>query len=86
MVLEGRFLRIIRKIKFTPEILLHRAAFLRQQEDIKTARQDLEEEALEISVRCGMFRYEADGRLLEGHIFIDENNPIEAEASLKRAE
>ena len=72
-------------ILFTPEILIHRATFLRQQKDMNSSRQDLEE-ALEIAVRCGMFPYEADGRLLEGHVFLDENNLEQAKKSLERAE
>ena len=72
-------------IHYTPEFLLHRAAFLRQQEEREPALQDLEE-ALEISIRCGMDRYEADGRLLEGHFFLDDNKEKEAEQALLRAE
>ena len=100
------------KMEFTPEFLLHRASFFRdqanlfhQQENSKrqqtyhdNARQDLEE-GLEISVRCSMILYEADLKLLEVDLLLDEADWLdnteltgkklkikEAEQSLLRAE
>ncbi|MBF0294333.1 MAG: TIR domain-containing protein [Magnetococcales bacterium] len=51
-------------IKHTPEILIHRAAFLRKKGDLQGARLDLEE-ALEICVWSGMKLFEAEARLEE---------------------
>ena len=79
------FIRQSGVILYTPEVLLHRATFLRQQGMREAAYQDVEE-ALAISVRCGMLLYEADGRLLEGHMFLDVDKRQEATQSLERAE
>ena len=69
----------------TPEFFLHRATFRRDQENHEAARMDMEE-GLEISERCGMILYEADLRLLEGHMLLDEKKIEEAEIALLRAE
>ncbi|MBF0294334.1 MAG: TIR domain-containing protein [Magnetococcales bacterium] len=54
-------------INNTPEILIHRAAFLRKKGDLQGARLDLEE-ALEICVWSGMKLFEAEARLEEGKL------------------
>ena len=69
----------------TPEYLIDRAALLRKMGKQKEARSDLYE-ALEITGRCGMILFEADARLLETYLYLDENNQTQAGKSLERAE
>ncbi|MEO5331249.1 MAG: hypothetical protein H7839_04440 [Magnetococcus sp. YQC-5] len=72
-------------VLYTPDILLHRASFLREQNEPDQAQFDLDE-ALEISEWSGMLLYEAEARLLEVHLRLDENNSDAAKKSLERAE
>ncbi len=58
------------KVDFFPLVLLARAAFHRRQGEWPDARRDLDE-AMEISIRCGLRLYEADGLLLEGNLNLD---------------
>ena len=67
------------------EILLQRATLLRCQREPDAARQDLAE-GLEIAQRCGLALLEVDGKLLEGHVLLDENRHDEAEEILVHAE
>lgn len=67
------------------EVLGDHASFLRQQGELEAAHQHLEE-ALLTSVRSGLRPCEAEGRLLEGHLFLDENDLERAETALVRAE
>ncbi|MBF0181416.1 MAG: TIR domain-containing protein [Magnetococcales bacterium] len=71
-------------IKNTPEILIYRAAFLRKQGELGKARLDLEE-ALEICVWSGMRLWEAEARLEEVHLLLDEKMREDAERALQRA-
>ncbi|MBF0180873.1 MAG: TIR domain-containing protein [Magnetococcales bacterium] len=71
-------------IRFTPEILIHRAAFLRKKGELKKAWLDLEE-ALEICVWSGMRLWEAEARLEEVHLLLDEKRREAAGEALKKA-
>ncbi|MBF0182060.1 MAG: hypothetical protein HQM03_18740 [Magnetococcales bacterium] len=72
-------------IQYTPYILTHRAAFLREQKELAKARLDLEE-ALEICVWSGMVIYEAEARLVEVELLLDEGKRELAKKALDRAE
>ena len=67
------------------EVLLQRALFMRRQREPEAARHDLEE-GLEMAQRCGLALLEVDGKLLEGHMLLDENKREEAEDALVYAE
>ncbi len=71
-------------ILFTPDILIHRAAFLRKQGELQKARLDLDE-ALEICTWSGMVLYEAEARLEEFYLSLKENRRENAEKALQRA-
>lgn len=66
-------------------VLLSRALLLRQLGELQAAQQVVAE-ALLTSVRCGLLLCEVEGRLLEGHLLLDDHKMEEAEQSLKRAE
>ncbi|MEO5353757.1 MAG: hypothetical protein H7835_11185 [Magnetococcus sp. XQGC-1] len=77
-------LRKANRRSFLPNLLLYQAAFLRRQgeEGVQPAL----EEALAIAVADGLRPAEADGRLLAGHLLLDEGRLAEAEAALLAAE
>ena len=72
-------------LPFLAETLLQRALFMRRQREPEAARQDWEE-GMSIAQRCGLALLEVDGKLLEGHMLLDENRQDEAEHLLVQAE
>ncbi len=77
-------LRKANRRSFLPDLLLCQAAFLRRQGE--EGGPHLLEEALAIAVSDGLRPAEADGRLLAGHLLLDEGRLAEAEAALLAAE
>ena len=76
---EGKHLPII------AEIRLQRATLMRRLREPDAARQELQE-GLSLALRCGLALLEVDGKLLEGHILLDEHRRTEAEQALVHAE
>ena len=70
---------------FLAEAYLQRSLFMRRQREPEEARRDWEE-GMSIAQRCGLALLVVDGKLLEGHMLLDENRPDEAENALVHAE
>ena len=73
-------LRKVNRKAFLPELLLHQAAFLRRQGEGQAVRLLLTE-ALALAVQEGVAPAVVDGRLLEGHVLLDEGQ-VEAAATV----
>ncbi|MBF0463334.1 MAG: hypothetical protein HQL87_18385, partial [Magnetococcales bacterium] len=79
-------LRKSNKRLFLPELLLHQALFLRHQGEALPTVRLLLAEALQMAMAEGLRPAEVDGRLLEGHVWLDEGKTEEAEQALRGAE
>lgn len=66
-------IRKANKMNFLPTVLLARAQFLRDRQDIEAAERDMEE-SLELIQTCGMKLYAVDRALLRGHLNIDKKD------------
>ena len=66
-------IRKANKMNFLPTVLLARAYFLRDQQDIEAAECDMEE-SLNLIQTCGMKLYTVDRALLRGHLNLDQKD------------
>jgi len=69
-------MRKAKSVQYMPEVLLARAKFHRQQQNIKQAQQDLDE-SFDIINRCGMKLYLVDAMLLQANINLDQGKTFD---------